>query len=177
MSKRFKTQDYFRYPAMGTKWRRPKGRQSKMRRHKGGAGAMVQVGFGTSAAERNKINGMHFIVVRSMKDLDFAKEAVIISSSIGSKKTLEIAKKARELRLHVLNMKKIHRADKIESEIKKNKEKKAKEKKERKEKKLAKGEKKDEKKEEKKAESGKPAEKKVEEKSAPKAVENAPEKQ
>ncbi len=129
MSKRFKSQDYFRYPRLGTKWRRPKGRQSKLRKRKGGSGMNVSMGCRTKASERNTINGMRFSVVRSLMDLESAQQAIIIAGGIGVKKTMLIAEKAKQLNLVILNKKKVKKAERTEKEIAKRKESKKEEKK------------------------------------------------
>jgi large subunit ribosomal protein L32e len=122
MSKRFKSQDYFRYPRLGTKWRRPKGRQSKLRKKKGGSGMLVSMGYGTSKKSKFMIDGARFTIVRTMKDLKGAEDAVIISSSLGGRKTKAIAEKARQLNLRILNMKKVLKAERTEKMIAVNKE-------------------------------------------------------
>ena len=122
MSKEFKSQDYFRYPRLGTKWRRPKGRQSKLRKKKGGSGMLVSIGYGTNSKSRFMIDGARFTVVRTMKDLKGAEDAVIISSSLGGRKTKAIAEKARQLNLRILNMKKVLKAERTEKMIAVNKE-------------------------------------------------------
>ena len=129
MSKRFKSQDYFRYPRLGTKWRRPKGRQSKLRERKGGSGMNVSIGRRTKLDERNTINGMRFSIVRSLKDIESAEKAIIIASGIGVKKTKLIAERAKQLNLLILNKKKVKKAERIEKEIAKRKESKKEEKK------------------------------------------------
>ena len=129
MSKRFKSQDYFRYPRLGTKWRRPKGRQSKLRKGKGGSGLNAAMGYGTKAEEKNTINGMRFSVVRSVRDLESAKEAIIISATLGAKKTKLIAEKAKQLNLVILNKKKVKKAERTGKEIAKRKHSKKEEKK------------------------------------------------
>ncbi len=152
MSKRFKSQDYFRYPRLGKKWRRPKGRQSKLRKKKGGSGLNVAIGYGTKRTEKNKINGMDFTLVRSLKDLENAKGAIIISGTLGARKTNTVAAKARELGLKIINMKKVRKSESRAKEIAGRKEQK---KKKKEEKRAAKPEKKGEietKKEEQKAE-------------------------
>ncbi|MBI4170916.1 MAG: hypothetical protein HY514_04425 [Candidatus Aenigmarchaeota archaeon] len=117
MSKRFKSQDYFRYPKLRTKWRRPKGRQSKLRKRKGGSGLQAAIGYGTKNAERNKVDGMRFSIVRSLGDLEHAQVAIIISRSLGAKKTQIIADKAKQMKLKILNAKKIRKSAQREQEI------------------------------------------------------------
>ncbi len=122
MSKRFKSQDYFRYPRLGIKWRKPKGLQSKLRLKKKGAGMLVDVGYGTSRAKRNTINGLRYAVVSNAKQLDSTdSKAVIISSATGARKALEISEKAAGLGIKILNMKKVRRSRRILSNIKERK--------------------------------------------------------
>ncbi len=121
MSKRFKTQDYFRYKRLGKRWRRPVGLQSKLRVKKGGSGMKVAVGYGTAAKPQP-------ILVRNEKDFEKdCSSGVIISSSVGAKKTIKLAAKAKELGLTVVNMKKVKRASKLQSELEKKKQTKKKE--------------------------------------------------
>ncbi|MBI2172681.1 MAG: hypothetical protein HYT73_00530 [Candidatus Aenigmarchaeota archaeon] len=111
MSKRFKSQDYFRYPRLGIKWRRPKGLQSKLRLKIGGAGKLVAVGYGTSRERRNTINGVRYAVVSNAEQLGQTdSRTVIISSATGSKKALEISEKAAGLGIKILNMKKVRKS-------------------------------------------------------------------
>jgi len=118
MSKRFKSQEYFRYPRLGKKWRRPVGHQSKMRIHKGGSGRVVSIGYRTPAVLRGKIAGADAALVRSTKELEsLSKEAVIIASGVGARKTLEIAEKAKSMNVRIMNMKKVKAARKTAKRI------------------------------------------------------------
>ena len=53
MSKQFKRQEYARYKKLGTKWRRPRGKTSKMRRYEAGKPAMPAIGYRTPKAIRD----------------------------------------------------------------------------------------------------------------------------
>ncbi|MBI3190422.1 hypothetical protein HYZ41_01825 [archaeon] len=55
MSKRFKSQDHFRYKRLGKRWRRPVGWQSKLRLKKGGSGMSVAVGYRSPVVSRGKV--------------------------------------------------------------------------------------------------------------------------
>ena len=107
MSKRFKRQDYFRYPRTGTKWRRPKGLQSKQRIEKGGSGLTPKVGYGTPNSEK-----VTLIVITNMNELTGLNKGsnVLLSSSLGVKKSLDLYNKAKELGINVKNMKKVKKA-------------------------------------------------------------------
>ncbi len=116
MSKRFKTQDYFRYKKLGKRWRRPVGLQSKRRLKKGGSGMKAAVGYGTPHQARPTL-------IRSMADFEKdCSNGIIFSSGLGSRKTILLAARAKELNLRVVNMKKAKRASRLEKAIKKRKE-------------------------------------------------------
>lgn len=120
MSKKFKTQDYFRYKKLGKRWRRPVGLQSKLRLRKGGSGLKVAIGYGTP--------GKHVpAIVKNEKDFgQDCSSGVIISAGVGSKKALVLAAKAKELGLTIANMKKIRRASRISAQLQRKAEKKTK---------------------------------------------------
>ncbi len=48
--KRFKRQEYARYKKLGIKWRRPRGKTSKMRRYEAGKPDMPAIGYRTPRA-------------------------------------------------------------------------------------------------------------------------------
>ena len=52
-NKRFKRQEYARYKKLGIKWRRPRGKTSKMRRYEAGKPDMPAIGYRTPRAIRN----------------------------------------------------------------------------------------------------------------------------
>ena len=128
MSKRFKTQDYFRYKKLGKRWRRPVGLQSKLRRKKGGSGLHVSIGYGSPG---KKLPAIIF------NENDFQKDCtggVLIGSTVGSRKAVALAAKAKELGLTVANMRRVGRASRLQAELAKNKEKKSTKEKEKQEK-------------------------------------------
>ncbi|MEM7819832.1 MAG: eL32 family ribosomal protein [Candidatus Aenigmatarchaeota archaeon] len=114
-NRKFIIQDYFRYKRLGKKWRRPKGRQSKMREKRKGKRSMPTIGYGTKKSERHKIKGMKYVVIKNINDLEKIKKdhVIILSSGIGAKKVLKISERAKELGIKILNMKKVRRAEKI----------------------------------------------------------------
>ena len=116
MSKRFKSQDYFRYKKLGKRWRRPTGLQSKLRVKKGGSGMKVSIGYGSPGKP---------VPTLIFSEKDFEKDCtngVLIGSSVGSKKTVVLTAKAKELGLTILNMKKAKRASRLSAALKKKKE-------------------------------------------------------
>lgn len=118
MSRRFRQQDYFRYKRLGTRWRKPRGRQSKLRIRKGGAGRLASVGYGTEKAKRDLVRGSKAFVVRNVQDVQNVPENAGIIISAGLKKTAEICSAAKGRGLVVLNMKKARKAARKAEKIK-----------------------------------------------------------
>ena len=109
MSKNFKQQDYFRYKKLGIKWRKPRGRQSKLRLGKGGSGRKPSVGYGTEKTKMHMIKGLRVFNIRTASQLGSLPEnsGIFISGSVGSKKAVEIYKAASEKGFTVLNMRRV----------------------------------------------------------------------
>ncbi|MDD5959364.1 MAG: 50S ribosomal protein L32e [Methanobrevibacter wolinii] len=107
MAKRFKRQEYARYKKLGDKWRKPRGRTSKMRRYEAGKPDMPAIGYGTPKDTRYlHPSGYKDVLVRNLKELenlDPATEAARLSSSIGKNKKSQMLEKASELGIKVLN--------------------------------------------------------------------------
>ena len=93
------------------KWRRPRGKQSKLRRHMRSRGNIPHPGYGTS----KKLRGLHpsgledILVhnVAELEKLDKNKQAARIASAVGKKKRIDIQKKAEEIGIKILNPKKV----------------------------------------------------------------------
>lgn len=104
---KFLRQNWFRLPKLGEKWRRPKGRQSKLRRHKKAKGFLPNPGYGAPKQVRGlHPSGLEEVRIFNIKDLEKIepkKQCVRLASVIGNKKRLEIIKKAEELKIKVLN--------------------------------------------------------------------------
>ena len=105
--KRFLRQTAHGVKKLGKKWRKPRGSESKMRRHRGGKPAMPTVGRRTSRAWRGSHpSGMREFFVRNLNDLNRVNEntqAIRISAAVGGKTKEEILKRAKEMNLKVLN--------------------------------------------------------------------------
>jgi len=89
------------------KWKKPRGRDSKlMRKHKG-KGRMPNVGFGSKRGTRFKHpSGLFEVMVSNVDDLaniDPKTQTGRISATVGKKKKAEIVKKAKELKIKLLN--------------------------------------------------------------------------
>ena len=109
---KFLRQDYTVHKRLKRKWRKPKGRQSKLRVRKAGSGRKVSIGYGKKKTDKP-------IVVKELKALEGIKNDIIISSGMGSRKVLLISKKAKEAGIKILNMKKVKKAMKREKLLEK----------------------------------------------------------
>lgn len=107
----FSRQDSHKKKKLGSKWRRPKGLQSKMRIKFKGYRRSVSTGYMGPKSTRNlHKSGLSIIYVNTLNDIkNLRKEinVVVISRKIGQKKKFEILKKVKEIGIKVLNIKNI----------------------------------------------------------------------
>lgn len=108
---KFLRRDVDRYSKFGNgrgkkaKWRKPKGRDNKMREKKKGYTAMVSIGYSTDKKERAKINSKDPVTIRNVQDLEkLTKNQIGVVQRVGKKTKLEIAKKAKELKVELKNL-------------------------------------------------------------------------
>jgi len=86
-------------------WRRPTGRDNKMREQRRGKPALVAIGYSTDKKQRGKINNKTPITINHISQLqNVKKENIILLGKIGKKKKLEIAKKAKEMKLEIYKL-------------------------------------------------------------------------
>ncbi len=111
MSKEFIRQETRRHLKLGRKrkkmrkWRRPKGRDSKMRLQRKSYPASPSIGYRTAKQTRGKIHGKSLILVRNLNDLKkINKNSVALLAKIGAKKKFEIIKNAQENKIKILNV-------------------------------------------------------------------------
>jgi len=82
-------------------WRRPTGRHNKMREKRKGSAAVVSIGYRSN----RKLRERKIIKINNVKDLEkMKKNEVAIISGIGKRKKIEIAKKAKEMKIEIYNM-------------------------------------------------------------------------
>lgn len=87
------------------KWRKPKGRDNKMREKRRGYPKTVSIGYGSNKKERTKINGSSAVLVYSLKDIErVTKNDVVIIGKIGAKKKHEMIKKLNEKGIKIVNV-------------------------------------------------------------------------
>jgi large subunit ribosomal protein L32e len=103
----FLREEWFRYKRISRNWRRPDGITSKMRINKKYRPSRVRVGFrGPKKVRGLHPSGFEEIIVYNVTDLEKINadtQAARIGSSVGTKKRVAIAEKAKELDIRLLN--------------------------------------------------------------------------
>jgi len=101
---KFLKRDTKRFSKFGKKrkkllsWRKPKGRDNKMREKRKGYPCVVKIGYKDKNGEKPKR-------IQNVKDLEkINKNEKIILGNVGKKKKLEIVKKAKELKMNLENI-------------------------------------------------------------------------
>jgi large subunit ribosomal protein L32e len=86
------------------KWRAPKGIHNKIRLKQRGYGKMPKIGWGSEEKTKGKISGLDVVRIERVEQLkDVKKEEGIIIVKLGKRKRDEIVKKAKELKIKILN--------------------------------------------------------------------------
>jgi len=105
---RFLREEWFRYKRIPLNWRKPDGITSKMRKNLKYRPSLVRVGFRAPSEVRGlHPSGFEEVMVYNVDDLkniDPKTQAARIGGSVGTKKRVEIEKKAEELDIRILNM-------------------------------------------------------------------------
>lgn len=124
MTAKFLRRGWERYSKTGLRrkkkqvWRRPHGRDNKMREKRKGYGPVVSIGYRGEKVSRDKINDKKAVLVKNINELLKLKAGEIaILAKIGNKKRIELAKKAQEKKIIIYNLN-------VEKFLKENKEKK-----------------------------------------------------
>jgi large subunit ribosomal protein L32e len=106
---RFVRQAAHRYWRIGRdeSWRRPRGLQSKQRRHYGYRSLIVRIGYRTPARVRGLVpSGFRPVLVRTREELDGlepTRDAAVIARTVGTRRRLVLEEEARRLGIRVLN--------------------------------------------------------------------------
>jgi large subunit ribosomal protein L32e len=112
---RFVRQESWRYDRLAESWRKPKGKDNKMRRQVSGVPRLVKVGY----RGPRKARGLHpsgytdnlVFNVNDLARLDPAKDAARIGHVVGQRKRLLILAEARSKAIKVLNPGKEQKAE------------------------------------------------------------------
>jgi large subunit ribosomal protein L32e len=105
----FVRQAAHRYERIGRdeSWRRPRGLQSKQRRHYGYRSKVVRIGYRSPARVRGLTPaGFRPVLVRTrgeLDGLDALKDAAVIARTVGTRRRLVLEEEARRLGIRVLN--------------------------------------------------------------------------
>jgi large subunit ribosomal protein L32e len=104
----FLREEWFRYKRIPKNWRRPDGITSKMRKNLKYRPSKVRVGFrGPKKTRHLHPSGFEEITIHTLDELDAINpdtQAVRIGGTVGTKKRLEILKKAQKKDIRILNM-------------------------------------------------------------------------
>jgi len=104
-------------------WRKPTGRHNKMREQTKGSAAIVSIGYRSAKRLRDKLMDKKPVKIRNLKELEKIKEnEIAVIGSVGKRKKIEIAKKAKEMKIEIYNMnpeKFLKLNTKIKNEVKK----------------------------------------------------------
>lgn len=106
----FLKQDAYKKDKLKKNWRRPRGRHSKLRMKLKGHGEHPSMGYSSPTMVRGlSPEGLREIHVNTLGDLKKVKkgDGIILGSTIGLKKKLELLKKIEEQALTVLNLRDI----------------------------------------------------------------------
>tara|TARA_Y100000310_G_scaffold138289_2_gene137230 strand:+ start:33641 stop:34222 length:582 start_codon:yes stop_codon:yes gene_type:complete len=108
---RFLKQDAHAIPSLKKNWRAPRGTHSRIRRRFKSYRLQPSPGFGSPKEVRGlSRDGFEQVVVHNLNDLSTVKDACIISGTVGMRNKIVLLKKAKELKLVVLNVKDIDAA-------------------------------------------------------------------
>jgi large subunit ribosomal protein L32e len=104
----FLREEWFRYKRIPKNWRRPDGMTSKMRKNLAYRPSKVRVGFrGPKQTRGLHSSGFEEVTIFNVKDLSALNpktQAARIGGSVGTKKRIDIGKKAEELDIRLLNL-------------------------------------------------------------------------
>ena len=104
----FLREEWFRYKRVPKNWRRPDGITSKMRINLKYRPSRVRVGFrGPKDVRGLHASGFEEVVVHNVNDLEKINpktQAARIGGTVGTRKRVDIGKKAEELNIRVLNL-------------------------------------------------------------------------
>jgi len=104
---RFIRSEGWRYTRLGEKWRRPRGKDNKMRLQKRGWPPLVKVGYRSPRMYRGlHPSGFREVLVYTVSDLEGLNpkiHAVRLAASLGGRAKLRIYERALSIGLRVLN--------------------------------------------------------------------------
>jgi large subunit ribosomal protein L32e len=104
---RFVRQESWRYDRLAQNWRKPKGKDNKMRRQLSGVPRIVKIGYrGTKDARSLHPSGYTDNIVYNVNDLyklDPNKDAARLAHTVGARKRMQIISQATNMHIKILN--------------------------------------------------------------------------
>jgi large subunit ribosomal protein L32e len=86
-------------------WRRPTGRDNKMREQRRGHPALVAIGYSTDKKTRGNIMGKTPVRINNLSQMEkINKNDIAMLGNVGMKKKIEIAKKAKEMNIEIYKL-------------------------------------------------------------------------
>lgn len=108
---RFVRSDTVRHLRLGKKrrtlqkWRRPRGRHSKIRRKRFSYPLKVSVGYKSPGSVAGRINSRVPVLVHNLRELEaLTPQSSAIIARVGAKKKLELMKRAQEKKIAIVNV-------------------------------------------------------------------------
>ena len=108
---KFLRRTWSRYSKLGKRrkkkqvWRKPTGRDNKMREKRKGYPAVVSIGYRSKRKSRDKLMDKKPVKINNLRELEKIKEnEIAIIGGVGKKKKIEIANKAKEMKIELYNM-------------------------------------------------------------------------
>jgi len=108
---KFLRRTWSRYSKLGKRrkkkqvWRKPTGRDTKMREKRKGYPAVVSIGYRSNKKSRDKLMDKKPVKINNLRELEKIKEnEIAIIGGVGKKKKIEIANKAKEMKIELYNM-------------------------------------------------------------------------
>lgn len=87
------------------KWKKPTGRDNKMREKRKGYPATVSIGYSTDKKERTLLKNKKPRQINNLKDLEkMKKNEIAVIGNVGKKKKIDIAKKILEMNIETYNI-------------------------------------------------------------------------
>ena len=119
---KFVRQESWRYDRLAENWRKPKGKDNKMRKQKSGVPRIVKIGYrGPRVSRGLHPSGYTDNLVYNITDLaklDSKSDAVRIAHTVGRRKRMAILANASQLGLKILNPGKLKISDKAKADNK-----------------------------------------------------------
>ncbi len=104
---KFIRQESWRYDRLAENWRKPKGKDNKMRKQKAGHPDIVKIGYrGPKVARGLHPSGYNDIIVHNVNELaglDPKKDAIRMGRTVGMRKRKDIVEEATKRGLKMLN--------------------------------------------------------------------------